>query len=288
MRLIATGGIIGIAVILGAVLVAQDFAGWILGLAIGLDVRDLGRASLVLAAALASRPAVLGCERDAVSLSPRAGSRLRPRPCPRLSTSSRPSSASTRSAIPLIPCVARVCAADAVVSDLHEHVAVLDAHSHARGRRLAYAGPSPRSESTAGWMPRASSRSRRALPRAPIASARALQVALSSAKRRCARPERHRRASEPLLRAIVEVALEPRRRGVGGLTSRARDERRSSIRARSCAWQALVLEGEPRAATTPSTSSDVRLSDASWINHATRSPERSTAVATRPEPSAGS
>ena len=32
MRLIATGGIIGIAVILGAVLVAQDVAGWIVGL----------------------------------------------------------------------------------------------------------------------------------------------------------------------------------------------------------------------------------------------------------------
>jgi hypothetical protein len=35
MRLIATGGIIGIAVLLGAVLVGQDVAGWIVGLVIG-------------------------------------------------------------------------------------------------------------------------------------------------------------------------------------------------------------------------------------------------------------
>jgi hypothetical protein len=36
MRLVATGGIIGIAVVLGAVLVGQDGAGWIVGLAVGL------------------------------------------------------------------------------------------------------------------------------------------------------------------------------------------------------------------------------------------------------------
>jgi hypothetical protein len=36
MRLIATGGIIAIATILGAVLVGQDVAGWIVGLAVGL------------------------------------------------------------------------------------------------------------------------------------------------------------------------------------------------------------------------------------------------------------
>lgn len=47
MRLIATGGIIGIAVILGAVLVGQDVAGWIVGLAVGLN-------SAILAALLLS------------------------------------------------------------------------------------------------------------------------------------------------------------------------------------------------------------------------------------------
>jgi len=45
MRLIATGGIIGVAVILGAVLVGQDVAGWIVGLVVGL-------VSLILAALL--------------------------------------------------------------------------------------------------------------------------------------------------------------------------------------------------------------------------------------------
>ena len=34
MRLIATGGIVGIGVALGAVLVGQDVAGWIVGLAV--------------------------------------------------------------------------------------------------------------------------------------------------------------------------------------------------------------------------------------------------------------
>ena len=38
MRLVATGGIIGIAVVLGAVLVGQDVAGWIVGLAVGLTL----------------------------------------------------------------------------------------------------------------------------------------------------------------------------------------------------------------------------------------------------------
>jgi hypothetical protein len=45
MRLVATGGIVGIAVALGAILVGQDVDGWIVGLAIGLT-------SVVLAAML--------------------------------------------------------------------------------------------------------------------------------------------------------------------------------------------------------------------------------------------
>ena len=45
MRVVATGGIIGIAVLLGAVLVGQDVAGWIVGLVIGVT-------SVVLAALL--------------------------------------------------------------------------------------------------------------------------------------------------------------------------------------------------------------------------------------------
>jgi hypothetical protein len=45
VRIIATGGIIGIATLLGAVLVSQDVAGWIVGLAVGLS-------SVILAALL--------------------------------------------------------------------------------------------------------------------------------------------------------------------------------------------------------------------------------------------
>ncbi|HEX6424365.1 MAG TPA: hypothetical protein VFZ79_12860 [Acidimicrobiales bacterium] len=36
MRVLATGGIIGLAAALGAVLASQDVAGWIVGLAVGL------------------------------------------------------------------------------------------------------------------------------------------------------------------------------------------------------------------------------------------------------------
>ena len=45
MRVLATGGIVGIATILGAVLVDQDVAGWIVGAAVSLT-------SIVLAALL--------------------------------------------------------------------------------------------------------------------------------------------------------------------------------------------------------------------------------------------
>lgn len=45
MRTIATGGVIGVATILGAVLVSQDVAGWIVGLTVGLT-------SVILAALL--------------------------------------------------------------------------------------------------------------------------------------------------------------------------------------------------------------------------------------------
>jgi hypothetical protein len=45
MRVFATGGIIGLATVLGAVLVSQSIAGWIVGLAVGLT-------SVILAAVL--------------------------------------------------------------------------------------------------------------------------------------------------------------------------------------------------------------------------------------------
>jgi hypothetical protein len=45
VRIVATGGIIGLAVALGAILVGQNVAGWIVGLVIGLT-------SVILAAVL--------------------------------------------------------------------------------------------------------------------------------------------------------------------------------------------------------------------------------------------
>lgn len=45
VRVVATGGILGIATILGAVLVSQNVAGWIVGIAVGAT-------SVVLAALL--------------------------------------------------------------------------------------------------------------------------------------------------------------------------------------------------------------------------------------------
>jgi hypothetical protein len=45
MRIVATGGIVGIATATGAILVSQDVAGWIVGLAVG-------SSSVVLAAIL--------------------------------------------------------------------------------------------------------------------------------------------------------------------------------------------------------------------------------------------
>lgn len=45
MRVLSTGGVIGLATALGAVLGAQDVAGWVIGLAVGLT-------SVVLAAVL--------------------------------------------------------------------------------------------------------------------------------------------------------------------------------------------------------------------------------------------
>jgi len=45
MRVLATGGIVGLATALGAILVSQDVAGWIVGLVVGL-------VSVILAAVL--------------------------------------------------------------------------------------------------------------------------------------------------------------------------------------------------------------------------------------------
>ena len=55
VRIVATGGVVGVATILGAVLVSQDVAGSIVGLAVGLTSVILARGALVVAAALTTR-----------------------------------------------------------------------------------------------------------------------------------------------------------------------------------------------------------------------------------------
>jgi hypothetical protein len=78
VRIIATGGIVGIAAILGAVLVNQDVAGWIVGLAVGLT-------SVILAALLWSsrqrvrRVAHLGRHDRQIDAEQRPGRRQRAR-----------------------------------------------------------------------------------------------------------------------------------------------------------------------------------------------------------------
>ena len=72
--------------------------------------------------------------------------------------------------------------------------------------------------STAGWIPRASSRSSAvAVARSSIASSSSSAASAGSALELAARePEREREADEVLLGAVVQVALEPAAGVVGG------------------------------------------------------------------------
>ena len=81
------------------------------------------------------------------------------------------------------------------------------------------AGASPRSVSSAGWMPRASSRSSsEASPSASATWSRNGPAESGSFSTRAAgHPDLEREADEALLRAVVEVALDPAPRVVGGL-----------------------------------------------------------------------
>ena len=110
------------------------------------------------------------------------------------------------------------------------------------------AAPRPWSTSTAGWMPRASSRS---------SASACVQLLLGS--RRAARPprrlrrpgarselQRHPEAEQPLLGAVVEVALEPPPLVVAGLDDpRPRGAKLRELGAQ-LGLQPLVLEREPR------------------------------------------
>ena len=83
--------------------------------------------------------------------------------------------------------------------------------SGARVASDSTAGSSPRSVSTAGWMPRASSRSSSSATSAPRRRARGRASSRVAARRQ---PQHQRERHEPLLRAVVQVALQPPALGV--------------------------------------------------------------------------
>ena len=89
----------------------------------------------------------------------------------------------------------------------------------ARARRAPRApAPSPRSVSTAGWMPRASSRSSsRLVCSSPDAASSSSARAPRSPRPHARRAQQQRRARPARMRAVVEVALEPPALGVAGL-----------------------------------------------------------------------
>ena len=121
----------------------------------------------------------------------------------------------------------------------------------ARGRRARRSPAArPRSVSTAGWMPRASSRS------SADASCELVAEALEERRRRRpgpwragARATRTSSASddEPLLRAVVQVALDLAPRGVGGLDD-ARARRAQLLRARRLDLVRAAAPPRPRGA----------------------------------------
>ena len=106
------------------------------------------------------------------------------------------------------------------------------------------AGPSPRSVRIAGWMPRASSRSSLSATASLEASSSTSGSASLAAHARLEQAQVEREADELLLGAVVEVALEPAARGVGGLDdAHARDAQLLHARAQ-VGLQALVVECE--------------------------------------------
>ena len=88
----------------------------------------------------------------------------------------------------------------------------------ARATSDCSAGSSPRSVSTAGWMPRASSRSSARLVRSSSCAWSSRPASLRVVAGAPARgPQQQRQRDEPRLRAVVEVALEPPPRRVARL-----------------------------------------------------------------------
>ena len=171
----------------------------------------------------------------------------------------------------------------------------------ARPRRRARPGPfarvgqrvdrrrrAPRSVRTAGWMPRASSRSsaRAVASRcSAMLSTDRLQGPSSARLEQRAAPAPARRAAAARRRAGRARSGGARRRPAS--TMRSRETRSSSTRARSSAFRRSLSIASAAPAAAAWTSSGLASSAASWTIAATRRPSRSTAVHVRPESGLG-
>ena len=99
-----------------------------------------------------------------------------------------------------------------------------------------------------------------------------------------------RERDEPLLRAVVEVALELAARGVAGLDDPGARGPQVAQAGAQVGLQALVLERDPGGGGDRADELAARRCSAGVVDQRgdAASPPRSTNVATRPEPSAGS
>ena len=155
-----------------------------------------------------------------------------------------------------------------------------------RARRPSRTGTGPRAAScssataspcpltTAGWIPRA--RSRSSSSESAISLSRLVEPRLARRDRRRAlleQAELERERDEPLLRAVVQVALETLALPLPGLDRPARaSPRSSSRRARSSACSRAFSSAMPAAALTASSSSGSSSSAGSWTSAATCAP----------------
>ena len=113
----------------------------------------------------------------------------------------------------------------------------------ARAASPASAGSSPRSVSTAGWMPRASSRSSGSAV-LELLDRRATR-SRSSGCRPSGHPQRQRERDEVLLRAVVQVALDPPARVVAGRDQPRARRAQLLVAGPQLGVEALVAQREP-------------------------------------------
>ena len=108
------------------------------------------------------------------------------------------------------------------------------------------------------------------------------------AQPRLQHPQVQGERDELLLGAVVEVALDPPARVVGGLDDPQPRDAQLLHAGAQLGLQALVVDRQPRGGAAAVTSSGEASSSASWTIAATRTPSWSTAVQVRPEPGSGS